>query len=107
MAQSARQEARRRAQQELLKRKEEAARREARVSQHVIDATTAHVERQRVVEETERRIAASIHELVVAERLSPAEVSTLTGLEVREVHRLRRLHAHQLQDEPAAGGPSI
>lgn len=105
MSQSVRQEARKRAQQELLRRKEEAVAREARITQHVIEATTAHIEQQRAIADTEERLRRSIHELMATEKVSASEVASLTGLPQRDINRLRR--DHQESGPAPANSPAV
>ncbi len=92
MAQNPRLEARRLVQEQLVRRREEATAREARIREHALLATAAAVERQRVLEDTERRIGQALHALT--QDLSMPEAAALCGLEVREANRLRRLQHH-------------
>ena len=104
MAQNPRLEARRLVQEQLLRRREEAAAREARIREHALVATAAAVERQQVVEDTERRIGQALHALT--QDVSVPEAAALCGLELREANRLRRLQQHQ-HDHSAAPGPGL
>lgn len=96
MAQNPRLEARRLVQEQLLRRREEAAAREARIREHALVATAAAVERQQVVKDTERRIGQALHALT--QDLSVPEAAALCGLELREANRLRRLQQHHHRD---------
>ncbi len=104
MAQNPRLEARRLVQEQLVRRREEAAAREARIREHALLATAAAVERQQVVEDTERRIGQALHALM--QDLSVPEAAALCGLEVREANRLRRLQQHQHRDPAASPDPA-
>ena len=94
VGQNVRLEARRLVQEQLLRRREEQAAREARIRAHALGATVAAVERERVLADTERRIAEALVALTVVEEVPVSEAAALCGLEVREANRLRRLHQH-------------
>ena len=104
MAQNPRLEARRLVQEQLVRRREEAAAREARIREHALLATAAAVERQQVVEDTERRIGQALHALM--QDLSVPEAAALCGLEVREAKRLRRLQQQHHHEAAAALDPA-
>lgn len=99
VGQNVRVEARRLVQEQLLRRREEQAAREARIRAHALGATVAAVERERVLADTERRIAEALVALTVSEEVSVTEAAALCGLEVREANRLRRLHHHHHTDQ--------
>lgn len=90
MSRSIRQKARLRAQDQLVRRRELLAAKEARISEQVLEATAAVLERDRVVAETERRIGHAVNALTVVEALPVSETAALCGLDVREVKRLLR-----------------
>ena len=100
VGQNVRVEARRLVQEQLLRRRAEQAAREARIQAHALGATMAAVERERVLVDTERRIAEALVALTVSEEVSVQEAAALCGLEVREANRLRRLHQHHHTDQP-------
>ncbi len=90
MSRSVRQKARLLVQDQLVRRREVLAAREARIIEQVLEATAAMLERDRVVAESERRIGHAIHALTVTEALPAAEAAALCGLDIREVNRLLR-----------------
>lgn len=90
MSRTVLQKARLMAQNQLVRRREALAAREARICDQVLVATAAILERDRVVAESERRIALAVHELAVTEAMPVREVAELCGLDVRDVNRLLR-----------------
>lgn len=107
VGQNVRLEARRLVQEQLLRRREEQAAREARIRAHALGATMAAVERDQVLVDTERRIAEALVALTVTEEVSVSEAAALCGLEVREANRLRRLHHHHSdQSTPSDPDPA-
>ena len=94
-------------QEQLLRRRQEQAAREARIRAHVVGATVAAVERERVLADTECRIAEALVALTVSEEVPVQEAAALCGLEVREANRLRRLHRHHIdQSTPSDPVPA-
>lgn len=85
-----RQKARLMAQDQLVGRREALVAREARICDQVLEATAAALERDRVVADSERRIALAVHALAVTEAMPVGEVAELCGLDSREVNRLLR-----------------
>lgn len=65
--------------------------REARIMDLVVEATTALLERERVISLAEHRVAAALCELEVL-TFTTAEAAALCGLEVREAAKLKRNH---------------
>lgn len=94
MSRTVRQKARLMAQDQLVRRREALVAREARICDQVLEATAAALERDRVVAESERRIALAVHALAVTEAMPVSEVAELCGLDVREVNRLLRAGSH-------------
>ena len=90
MSRSIRQKARLMAQDQLVRRREVLAAREARISEQVLEATAAILERDRIVADCARRIGRAVNALTVVEALPVSEAAALCGLDIREVNRLLR-----------------
>ena len=101
MSRSIRQKARLMAQDRLVRRREVLAAREARISEQVLEATAAMLERDRVVAESERRIGYAVHALTVSEALPVREPAGLCGRDIREVNRLLRADLDDSRLRPA------
>lgn len=109
MSQSVRQEARRLAHAQLVRRREELAAREARIGAHVLDAWAAVLERDQVIGDAERRIGQAVYELTVTESVPALEAAALCGLDVREVNRMvkaRKRTSSPTVDDSGPAGPS-
>jgi len=78
------------AQDQLVRRREVLAAREARISEQVLEATAAILERDRIVADCARRIGLAVNALTVSEALPVSETAALCGLDIREVNRLLR-----------------
>lgn len=94
MSRTVRQKARLMAHDQLVRRREVLVAREARIGDQVLEATAAGLERDRVIADSERRIAQAVHALVVTEAMPVGEVAELCGLDAREVNRLLRTSSH-------------
>ena len=94
MSQTLKQAARQRAAQQFQKRREEHSAREARIRDLVVEATTALLERERVIGLAEHRIAAALCELEEL-TVTTADAAALCGLEQREVAKLKRNHREE------------
>ncbi|MBB1511116.1 hypothetical protein H5399_00630 [Tessaracoccus sp. MC1627] len=94
MSQALKQVARRRAAEAFQKRREEHLAREAIIRDLVVEATTAFLERKRVISLAERRIAAALCELEEL-AVATAEAAALCGIEPREVVKLKRSHREE------------
>lgn len=90
MPHSPKQLARLRAAQQFQKRREEHLARENRIRDLVVEATTALLEKERVVALADQRIGAALRHL---EELSvpTAEAAALCGLEPRELTKFRNI----------------
>ena len=94
MSQTLKQAARQRAAQQFQRRREEHLAREARIRDLVVEATTALLERERVIGLAEHRIAAALCELEEL-TVTTVEAAALCGLEPREAAKLKRNHREE------------
>lgn len=90
MGQTLRQAARSRVKRQLEQRRAELLEQEQRIANHTLEVSTAWIERQRAIEETENRIAQALHQLTAVEGIPLNEVAMLCEIPAKEAQRIRR-----------------
>lgn len=90
MAQTLRQAARSRVKRQLEQRRAQRLEQEQRIADHTLEISTAWIERQRTLEETEDRIAKALQQLTEVEGIPLNEIAMLCEIPAKEVQRIRR-----------------